>query len=606
VISRLRWSGDDGSLVGPEPEKATLADLAHPVPVLPGTASCEELDRTFGRSHAAGCAVITHPDVDGVVGLVERSRFEATMSGPFGYGRSLYARRPLADIAQWDALALPATTPVVAASSRAITRAAAHVADHVIVCGPGGVQAVSMPGLLAAVAQALAGQALRDPLTGLANRTAFFGRVEESCRRTATQPGHQTAVVYLDLDGFKAVNDELGHDTGDRLLRDVAATLAGAARPSDLVARLGGDEFAICLDVETSPRDGAGQVGESLVRAVASRLHGAIAAMQQAGGPASSVRVSIGVAACAGGGIDPEELVRAADLAMYTSKRNGGDQITGPVVVTSSGLADPLVGTSISEAARRGELTLVYQPIVGLADGQVCGVEALVRWRHPRLGLLSPDAFLYSAARAGQLVELDDWVLRTAIGEFAAWRDTHPSGSPARAVSLNVNVSTDRLLTPGLCGVMLAAARSAGLLPEMVRVEVPEQLLVAQLHAAARPLTELRQAGFLVAFDDVGAGGTSLRHLREVSADGLKIDRSFVHGMLADDRDRALVQLLIDFATSTGLGVCAEGVETEAQREALAAMGCRFAQGWLFARPGPIDQVDLSYAAVRVPVGASH
>ncbi|WNV74224.1 EAL domain-containing protein [Geodermatophilus sp. DSM 44513] len=583
-------------------DDVTLGDLGHDVPVLPGSSTCEELDRVFGRARAAGCAVVTHPEIGGVVGLVERSRFEAMMSGPFGYGRSLYARRPLAAVAQWDALTLPSATPVTDASSRAITRAAEHVQDHVLVRTAGTVRAVSMPALLAAVARTLAGRALRDPLTGLANRSAFFGRVEESCRRTATRPGHRTVVVYLDLDGFKAVNDDLGHAGGDALLCQVAAALSAAARPADLVARLGGDEFAVCVDVETVVPDLADDVDGHPARVVAARLHEAVAALRRTGRAGSPVRVSTGVSLCAAGGVDAAELVRAADLAMYTGKREGGDRLTGPVTVTTSADADPLVGTSIRDAAARGELRLVYQPIVDLADGRLASLEALVRWRHPRLGLLTPDAFLYSAARAGQLVELDDWVLRTATREFAAWRRQHGEQAAGR-VALNVNVSTDRLLAPGLRRVLVEAAGVAELDPGLVRVEVPEHLLVEQLAAAVEPLAEVRAAGFAVSFDDVGAGGTSLRHLREVAADGLKIDRSYVQGVLGDDRDRALVQLLVDFAVGTGMAVTAEGVETLAQRDALLAMGCRYGQGWLFARPAPL--AELRPTAAPAPVAAA-
>jgi diguanylate cyclase (GGDEF)-like protein len=579
---------------GEPAQDATLDGLAHSAPVLPGAGTCEDLDRAFGKSRAAGCAVIVHPELDGIVGLVERSRFEAMMSGPYGYGRSLYGRRRLADIAQWDALTLPPSTTVVEASSRAITRDPDHVQDHVLVQGAEGVHVVPMQVLLSALARALAGQALRDPLTGLANRHAFFGRVGESCRRSATQPGHRTAVVYFDLDGFKLVNDTLGHDRGDALLQEVAAALTGAARPADLVARLGGDEFAVCLDLDTTPLAGR-DAGADLATSIAGRMHAAVAGIRRADGVHQHVRISAGVAVSADGCVDPGELVRAADLAMYTGKRDGGDQVSGPVVVTTSADADPMMGTTVAGAIERGEFRLLFQPIVQLADGRLGSVEALVRWQHPRLGFLAPDAFLAAAARAGQLTELDDWVLRTSAQQFADWRGA--LGACADRVALNVNVSTDRLLMPGLLDVLEDAVARAGLDRALVRVEVPEHLLVDQLAAAVGPLAELRAAGFKVTFDDVGAGGTSLRHLRDVRADGLKIDRSYVQGITEDDRDRALVRLLVDFADSAGLAVTAEGVETEEQRQALLAMGCRYAQGWLFARPAPLTSLGTCFPA---------
>ncbi|MGY2065578.1 putative bifunctional diguanylate cyclase/phosphodiesterase [Blastococcus sp. SYSU DS0619] len=575
-------------------EPLTVGDLAVEVPVLAGDTTCEDLDRVFGRSARGSCAVVRHPDLEGVIGLVERGRFEALMSGPYGYGRSLYGRRPVAEVAQWDALTVTPDTSVVEASSRAITRPAEHVQDHVLVQEAGSVRALPMPLLLSALARDLADQALRDPLTRLANREAFFGRVEESCRRSATQPGHQTAVLYLDLDGFKAVNDTLGHDRGDALLCEVAVALTDVARPADLVARLGGDEFAVCLDVET---DGPGHPADSdTAQRIARRMHEAVARLTRDGAVASRVRVSVGVAVTAGGRVDPRSLIRAADLAMYRGKRDGGDAVTGPVVVTTSVDADPLLGTSIEEAVARGELELLYQPIVALEDGRLASLEALVRWRHPRLGLLTPDAFLPAVQRAGQLIALDDWVLRTAMREFAAWAHAEEAEGRDRPVALNVNVSTDRLLAAGLSDVLDAAAAEAGMEPSLVRIEVPEQLLVDQLEAATEALARVSRHGFKVTLDDVGAGGTSLRHLREVRADGLKIDRSYVQRLLTDDRDRALVRMLVDFAVGTGIAVTAEGVESLEQRDALLELGCHYAQGWLFSRPAPLS-------AARAPAG---
>ncbi|MGY1745587.1 putative bifunctional diguanylate cyclase/phosphodiesterase [Blastococcus sp. SYSU D00695] len=591
MLTRLPWPGAD--LRAPREQggaKALLGDLSVAVPVLDGTDTCEDLDRLFRRADRVTCAVVRHPQHEDVLGLVDRARFTAMMSGPYGYGRSLHGRRPLTEVAQWDALTLPPETSVVEAASRAITRSPEHVQDDVLVAAPEGPAAVAMPVLLSALAHGLADQALRDPLTGLANRQAFFGRVEESCRRSATQPGHRTAVVYLDLDGFKAVNDALGHDAGDALLVATAQALRESARDGDLVSRLGGDEFAVCVDIDVAD-------GPDLGAAVAARLHAAVLAVGATveGGP--SMRVSTGVAVSGGGHVDPAELVRAADLAMYTGKRDGGASVVGPVLLTTSADADPLLGTTVPEVAARGELRLLYQPIVDLDDGRTASVEALVRWRHPRLGMLTPDAFLPAMARAGQLLDLDEWVLRTAIAEFAA---AGPAAGPGGVpVALNLNVTPERLLTPGLEQLLVEATAAAGLDRRLVRVELPEQLLVDELHRALPRLAELRAAGFDVTFDDVGAGGTSLRHLREVRADGLKIDRSYVQGLLTDARDRALVQLLVDFGTGARLRVTAEGVETTEQRDALRAMGCRYGQGWLFGRPRPLAEV----LPAAVPVG---
>lgn len=573
----------------------TLAELGHEVPTLPGSMTCEGLDRLFGRSADLDCVLVRHPTVADVTGLVQRSRFEALMAGPFGYGRPLHGRRPVTEIAEWDILVLRANALIEEAASRAITRPPEHVHDHVVVQGDRGLTVLPMPVLLAALARSLADRALRDSLTGLANRELLFGRVEEACRRTATRPDHANAVIYLDLDGFKTVNDGLGHAGGDELLQQVARALVESARPTDLVARLGGDEFAV--SVET---DGTDQPIATLAASIAERLHSAVATVLRSTHPPASLRTSIGVAVCGAGSVDAGELVRAADLAMYTAKRAGGDRIAEPVVVSSAAHADPLLGTSVAQAAARGEFVLHYQPIVFLADGRVASLEALVRWQHPSLGLLSPASFLPSVERAGQLVELDDWVARTACRDFALWQAQQPTGGPPPY--LNINLSTARLITPGAVDDLLAAAQAAGLSTSTLRVEVSEDLLFEQIEAVSPVLRALAQAGVAVTFDDVGAGSTSLRHLRDVRADGLKIDRTYVQGMVTEERDRAVVRLLIDFALGTGSRVTAEGVETEEQRALLVEMGCEFGQGWLFGRPVPLSAVDLSAGLVDSPL----
>jgi diguanylate cyclase (GGDEF)-like protein len=447
----------------------TLADLVQPVPTLPATTTCAELERVFGRDDRMSSVLLRHPTVPDVLGLVQRRRFEALMSGPFGYGRALYSRSSAGDFAQWDALILRPGTGVVEAASRAITRPTEMVDDDVLVQDVDGLGVVPMATLLAALARSLAVRALRDPLTGLANRDAFFGRVEEACRRSAIQAGHATAVIYLDLDGFKSINDSLGHDGGDALLRQLAAALTDNARPTDLVARIGGDEFAVCIEYDTDHEDSV-----ALTVDVAQRLLGAINVSWPAAG-GTVVRASVGVAVTGTGLVKADELVRAADLAMYTAKRAGGDRCTAPVLVNSSAEADPLLGTSVAEAAKRGELLLHFQPIVSLDDGELASTEALVRWQHPQLGLLYPGSFLPAVERAGQLADLDAWVLRTACRQFAAWqRSGHPG---ARDVFLNVNISNAGLQMPDIVDQLLDALRAARLDPSVLRLEISETCL---------------------------------------------------------------------------------------------------------------------------------
>ncbi|WP_158548663.1 EAL domain-containing protein [Blastococcus sp. TF02A-26] len=246
------------------------------------------------------------------------------------------------------------------------------------------------------------------------------------------------------------------------------------------------------------------------------------------------------------------------------------------------------VGSGVGGAAQRGELSLAYQPIVGPAGGEPVAVEALVRWRHPRLGLLGPESFLPRLARDGELHLLDDWVLRTATAQFASWRGT--AGAPA-GIGLSVNVSRARLMSPGLPELLAGAVAAAGLDRSLLDLEVGEALLLDDLHAAADVLGPLTAAGFGITVDDVSAAGTSARHLQAVGARGIKVDRSYVAGLADSARDRAVVRNLVERVTAAGLTVTAVGVETVAQQTALAEMGCPRAQGWLFGRPSPLSEL---------------
>ena len=249
---------------------------------------------------------------------------------------------------------------------------------------------------------------------------------------------------------------------------------------------------------------------------------------------------------------------------------------------------DEPAGSLVGRAAERGELSLAYQPIVGLPDGRPVAVEALVRWRHPRLGLLGPESFLPRLSRDAELHLLDDWVLRTATAEFGAWVRT--AGAPA-GVGLAVNVSRARLSSPGLPDLLADAVAAAGLDRSLLDLEVGEALLLDDLHAAADVLGPLVAAGFGVTVDDVGAAGTSARHLQAARARGVKVDRSYVAGLADSGRDRTIVRGLVERANDAGLTVTAVGVETVAQREALLAMGCPRGQGWLFGRPSSLAEL---------------
>ena len=359
----------------------------------------------------------------------------------------------------------------------------------------------------------MAHQAVRDPLSGLANRARFLSRLAVACRDGA-HPG--VAVVFVDLDRMKQVNDTLGHNVGDRLIVSVAHRLTAAAGYGDLVARLGGDEFAVLSHVAGGTRadlSGAA-LGERFRQAIAT----ADPALPAGAHSAASIGVAIGA-----DGADAELLLREADLAMYRAKRDGGDTVRVVVEIGRQVDPRPAAGAGIVSAIEHGELRLFYQPIIGVDDGRVWSVEGLVRWQHPHDGLLGPDRFLADVRQARQLRALDRWVLDRACADMAAWDATLGDRAPR---CVNVNLTVDTLSGTDLTGEVLAALRRAGLTPDRLRVELSESADLAQLQNAVRQLRNLRDHGVGIVLDDMGAGSATLRHLSVLPVTGIKIDRS--------------------------------------------------------------------------------
>ncbi|WP_457078662.1 putative bifunctional diguanylate cyclase/phosphodiesterase [Modestobacter sp. SYSU DS0657] len=421
--------------------------------------------------------------------------------------------------------------------------------------------------------QELAHQAFYDALTGLANRSLFLDHTEQALRR-AGRTGSPPIVLCLDLDGFKDVNDSLGHLAGDDLLRTVGHRLRDAVRSADTVARLGGDEFAVLVD------DTRGGLPEAA--ALAQRLLDVIGAPIDLGGHRVTVAASIGIVA-AEASATPLSLFRDADIAMYRAKSAGRAQwVVFDPEMRAAALERIELERQLAGALDAGQLRLVYQPVVCLATERVVGFEALLRWHHPVLGPIGPDRFVPVAEDSGLILPIGRWVLAEATRTAARWQRAHPRSTP---LSMAVNVSPRQLAGGTLVGHVAEALSDSGITPSSLVLEVTETALVTDRSAVAERLAELRALGTRLALDDFGTGYSSLSWLRQFDVDVLKIDRSFVSLLDGSPDDAAIVHGLVQLGRTLRLEVVAEGVETAAQRDRLRAERCDLAQGYLFATP---------------------
>lgn len=415
-------------------------------------------------------------------------------------------------------------------------------------------------------------QAAEDALTGLPNRRAFQERVG---RLIESDDPHGT-VLFIDLDDFKTINDALGHDAGDALLRDVADRLREVLRTRDTPARLGGDEFAALLP-------GCGTAG---AETIAERLLAALDRPFTVGGQPMTVRASIGIAATDEvGGAD--ELLRNADLAMYVSKQRGKSRATTFAPAMHDDARDRMELAAALPAAITGEeLVVHYQPIVEIATGEVAAAEALVRWQHPTRGLLSPAAFLPIAESIGVQPAIDAWVARRAVAQCADWRQRY---ADRRRFGVTINVSPGRLTGESFPSLLAALTSRTDVEPGLVIVEITEDELLADTAETRAVLAQIRSFGIRLGLDDFGAGFSSLGYLERMPVQFLKLDKKLTDSIAATDRSRALVGGIIDLAHRLDIRVVAEGVEHQEQLDALADLGCDFAQGFLLQRPGPPD-----------------
>jgi diguanylate cyclase (GGDEF)-like protein len=437
---------------------------------------------------------------------------------------------------------------------------------------------------------ALAHQALHDALTGLPNRALFLDRLKLALARSARRSS-SVAVLFLDLDRFKLINDSLGHEAGDRVLVDVGARLEQALRPGDTVARFGGDEFtALCEDVPS----------ERAVLAIAERMAQAVAMPFPLGDSETFLSASIGIAMAAGDAHDQdlaESLVRDADVAMYRAKERGKSRVE----LFDSQLRERAVQrlsieSALHRALERDELRLHYQPQVDLSSGQIVGWEALVRWEHPERGLLQPSDFVQVAEETGLILALGSWVLDTACRQVASW-SALPGAAPDPVIA--VNLSARQLSQPELVDVVGHALEQARLPASRLCLEVTESVVVDHDGGDPAMLDDLRTLGVQLALDDFGSGYSALSSLKRYRVDVLKVDQDFVAELGRDAAGGPILAAIIDLTHALGLRAVAEGVENAGQVDALRALGCDMAQGFWFGRPEPPEAAEA--AARRTP-----
>jgi diguanylate cyclase (GGDEF)-like protein/PAS domain S-box-containing protein len=415
--------------------------------------------------------------------------------------------------------------------------------------------------------------AYRDTLTGLPNRRLFDDRLQVALAQ-AHRYRHRLGVFFLDLDRFKDVNDKLGHAVGDGLLKAVSERLAACVREGDTVARLAGDEFTLLLP--------GVHYAEDVVK-VADKVFEAMRQPFAVGGREIRITASSGVCLYPEDGNDPETLLKRADTAMYRAKERGRDnyQLYSPAM-TAAPVEKLSLESNLRSALDRDELALYYQPCLDLASGRVVAVEALLRWKHPSLGLVFPKDFLSLADFTGLILPMGAWVLETACAQVRAWQE---AGNPALEVA--VNLAAHELREPGMAAQVARALEQSGLPPACLRLEVPEGYAMQNAEQVLETLGALKALGVRLAIDGFGAGFSSLAHLRRLPVDALKLDLSFVRDTTSDPDDASLVTAVIAVAHSLRLKVVAQGVETEEQLALLRSLQCDEVQGYLWSPPVP-------------------
>ena len=419
--------------------------------------------------------------------------------------------------------------------------------------------------------------ATHDALTGLANRAALLERMNEALARMQQQGG-ALAVHILDLDGFKHVNDTLGHAAGDILLKDLAGRLQSSLRDTDIVARLGGDEFAIIQTEADDQREAAIELAVKTLELVAKPV--------QLEGQEVSVGTSIGIALAPANGADAAELLKKADLALYRVKAEGRNSFSFfDEDLSARAITRLQLVNDMRAALSRNEFDLHYQPLFDTRTSRPCGMEALVRWRHPVAGLLYPDSFIGIAEETGLMEPLGQWILQKACADAASWPEN---------IKVAVNLSAGQFRTGTLFDVILCALVESGLPPERLELEITESLLLQDKESNVLVIQQLKNIGITIVLDDFGTGYASLSYLLSFPFDKIKIDKSFTQGLLTRTDCMAVVASILTLARGLEIAVTAEGVETNPQFELLRAQGVDYVQGYLCGRPRPLAELDFS------------
>jgi diguanylate cyclase (GGDEF)-like protein len=419
--------------------------------------------------------------------------------------------------------------------------------------------------------------AFHDDLTSLPNRLMLTRRLDQALSRHR-RAGTRLAILFMDLDRFKVINDSLGHDVGDLLLRQVADRLLAQSREGDMVARMGGDEFVVLIENQEDLQD---------IAACAKRLVEQLSAPYDIGRNGCHVTLSIGISVFPSDGSDSQALLKAADVAMYRAKENGRNNYLYYSPSMNVHTAERLeLESDLRHALERGEFLLHYQPKVEVATGLIIGIEALLRWRHPLRGLISPMDFIPLAEETGLIVPIGEWVLATACARTKAWQD-----KTGAKLGVAVNLSAQQFADPMLLSRLTQIIHASGLDPSSLELEITESVVMSHGASAVTALEKLKSAGVQIAMDDFGTGYSSLAYLKRFPIDTLKVDRSFIRDIPSDSGDMKITRAIIAMAHSLKLKVVAEGVETADQLRFLQAQRCDAVQGYFLFRPVPEEQV---------------
>jgi diguanylate cyclase (GGDEF)-like protein len=535
--------------------------------------------RTTGRAIESGMTIAAHDLCDEASdpawrSVVERHGLAGVLAVPLKVGRETIG-----------------ALTIHARSANAFAADDIQVAEKLVANLAFGIAALRADAARRRYAEQLEYDANHDSLTGLANRNLFGDRLRQAIA-AARRHGNMVAVLLHDLDNFKVINDSLGHGAGDQLLACVARRLTSATRETDTVARLGGDEFVIVMPDVVRPEDAT---------AVASKVLESLSAPFHIDGQEIFVSASTGISLYPRDGADEQSLLKNVDLAMYRAKHQGRGRISFfTEEMNAVNRARQQMETELHRALEREEFILHYQPRMDLRTGRISGVEALVRWQHPKHGIVSPSEFIPLAEETGLIVPIGAWVLREACRQTRLWRQ-----EGLRGLGVAVNLSMRQLQSDGLLADVLDALDKADADPSCLELEITETAIMKDAEAAVRLLHRLKDAGVRLSLDDFGTGYSSFHYLRHFPLDSLKIDRSFVAEIHADQRESPLITAMIAMARNLGLGVIAEGVETREQAEFLHANGCHETQGFYFSRPLPpwgLRELLRSQACIDVAV----